>query len=425
LPVQIALHYICSLQIPVEGEQFINMLKSTINGLRAGHWPSLFGAWLHFEVSFVVWLSIGALGVAISADFSLSATQKGFLVAVPLLGGAILRVIVGPMADHWGAKRVGLYLSSLQVLALFLGWRWGMNFCAMLGIGLLLGCAGASFAIALPIASEAYPPTHQGLAMGVAAIGNSGVLIATLFAPRLAQLFGWQNTFGVMIIPVLLTAVIFWLIVKPSAPKKGGFQDSASSIVKNAIRQKFLYWLCFLYSLTFGGFVGLSSFFPIFLHDQYHIDMITAGSMTALCGLAGSLARPIGGHLADRIGGTVLLQMIFPMIGIFGVGLSQLLEPLWAFPMMVVILLLLGFGNGVVFQVVSLRFRSMMGTASGLIGAAGGLGGFLFPACFGFLKDATGTFASGFWVLVLISATAGLSVMVVQRAIRPSVQPVE
>lgn len=401
------------------------MLKNTIQGIRAGHWPSLLGAWLHFEVSFVVWLLIGALGVAISAEFSLSATQKGMLVAVPLLGGAILRVIVGPLADHTGAKKVGLYLCGFEMVALFLGWHWGTSYYSMLGIGLLLGCAGASFAIALPIASEAYPPTHQGLAMGVAAVGNSGVLLATFFAPRLAQSFGWQNTFGIMIIPVLLTAIIFGLIVNPSVPKKDRLQGSVSSFLKYAIRQKFMYWLCFMYSLTFGGFVGLASYFPIFLHDQYHIDIITAGTMTALCGLAGSLARPIGGHLADRLGGTVLLQSIFPMIAVLGIGLSQLLEPLWAFPMMVTTLLLLGFGNGVVFQVASLRFRSMMGTASGLIGAAGGLGGFFFPASFGFLKDTTGTFASGFWVLVLISVIAGLSVMVVQRSLRLSVQSVE
>ena len=261
--------------------------------------------------------------------------------------------------------------------------------------------------------------------MGVAAVGNSGVLLATFFAPRIAQSIGWQNTFGVMIIPILLTAIIFGLIVKPSIPRRDHFKGSFGSFVINAIHQKFMYWLCFLYSLTFGGFVGLASFFPIFLHDQYQIDMITAGTMTALCGLAGSLARPIGGHLADRVGGTVLLRAIFPMIAALGIGLSQLLGPFWAFPMMVTTLLLLGFGNGVVFQVASLRFRSMMGTASGLIGAAGGLGGFFFPACFGLLKDTTGSFSGGFWVLVLISVIAGFSVMVAQRSVGLSVQPVE
>ena len=401
------------------------MLKNIVRGLGAGHWPSLFGAWLHFEVSFVVWMLIGALGVAISQEFSLTATQKGILVAVPLLGGALLRIVVGPLADHSGAKTVGLYLSALQVLALFLGWQWGTSYYSMLGVGLILGCAGASFAIALPIASAAYPSTHQGLAMGVAAVGNSGVLLATFFAPRLAQIMGWQNTFGAMIIPVLITGIIFWIVVQPMKNQNFQIRVSAASFVGQAVRQKFMYWLCFLYSLTFGGFVGLASFFPIFLYDHYQIDMVTAGSLTALCGLAGSLARPVGGQMADRFGGTVLFRGLFPLIAVFGIGLSQLFELLWTFPMMMVTLMLLGFGNGVVFQVASLRFRSMMGTASGLIGAAGGLGGFFFPTCFGLLKDATGTFASGFWVLVFISLLAGLSVIIANRTLRFSVQPVE
>ena len=250
-----------------------NMLKNTLQGIRAGHWPSLLGAWLHFEVSFMVWLLVGALGIAISNEFSLSATQKGMLVAVPLLGGALLRVVVGPLADHIGPKPIGLYLCGLQIVALILGWHWGTSYYSILGIGLLMGCAGASFAIALPIASQAYPPTHQGLAMGVAAVGNSGVLLATFFAPRLAQAFGWQNTFGLMILPVLLTAISFGLLVKPSVPRRDRSQESFCSVVKKAIRQKFMYWLCFLYSVTFGGFVGLSSFFPIFF--QYHVADIS------------------------------------------------------------------------------------------------------------------------------------------------------
>lgn len=397
------------------------MLKNSIQGLRAGHWPSLLGAWLHFEVSFMVWLLVGALGVAIAEEFSLSATQKGFLVAVPLLGGAFFRIVVGPLADRMGPKVVGLYLCAFEFVALLLGWQWGTSYLSMLVIGSILGIAGASFAIALPLASQAYPLSHQGLAMGVAAIGNSGILLATFFAPRFAQAIGWQHTFGLMTVPVLLTAMIFWLIVQ-SSPKVIQHSDkNTSTLLRKALRQKFMYWLCFLYGVTFGGFVGLSSFFPIFFHDQYQIDMVTAGTMTALCALAGSLARPIGGHLADRLGGVVLLQSIFPLIALLGVGLSQLLEPVWLFPMCITTLMLLGFGNGVVFQVVSMRFRPIMGTASGLIGAAGALGGFLLPAWFGFLKDVTGTFASGFWVLVIVATVAGISALVVQRSLGVSV----
>lgn len=391
------------------------------NALKSGHWPSLLGAWLHFEVSFVIWLLIGALGIAIARDFALSATQKGLLVAVPLLGGALLRVVVGPLTDQFGAKRVGLGILWIEAVALALGWLFGQNYAEMIGIGLLLGVAGASFAVALPVASRAYPSQHQGLAMGIAATGNSGVLLATFFAPRLAVHVGWHGVFGLMIAPVLLAAVLFSLFVHETSlhnqPKK-----SLTASFRMVFRERFMQWLCFFYGVTFGGFVGFSSFLPIFFYDQYGLGMVAAGSLTALCGLAGSIARPIGGHWADRIGGINLLQVGFPVIGVLCVLLAWLPPPLWAFPLTVTMLLLLGFGNGVVFQVASLRYQDMMGTASGFIGAAGGLGGFFLPFWFGVLKDLTGTYASGFLVFVVFTAIATGSVLWIQRSLPFSIK---
>lgn len=381
-----------------------------------GHWPSLLGAWLHFEVSFMVWLLIGALGVAIAQEFDLSATQKGFLVGVPLLGGALLRIVVGPFADQFGAKRVGLGILGLEIVALLLGWQFGESYFHMLGVGLLLGFAGASFAIALPIASLAYPPEHQGLAMGVAAIGNSGVLLATFLGPRIANLIGWHGTFGVMIIPVVITAVVFFFVVPNRtglANSQGGQKTSRS--VQSVLQQPFLYWLCFLYGVTFGGFVGFSSFLPMFFHDQYQLDIVMSGTVTALCGLAGSVARPVGGYLADRRGGIRLLLLVFPLATIFSVVLSGLLPLVVSLPLMFLTLLFLGFGNGVVFQVVSLRFQGRMGTASGFIGAAGGIGGFLLPSWFGLLKDFSGTYASGFLVFGVLTGLAAMSVLLMKR----------
>ena len=399
------------------------MIKSGIEALKCGYWPSLVGAWLHFEVSFMIWVLMGALGIAISEEFGFSATQKGFLVATPLLGGSLLRVLIGPMADHHGPKTIGLCILFLELFALALGWLWSTNYLMLLGIGLLFGFAGASFAIALPIASQAYPPAHQGLAMGVAAVGNSGVLLATLVAPRLAESVGWRNTFGLMMIPVLITVVVFYFTVHPRS-QSDVIQKSSSplQLLRSALSEKFMHWLCFLYGVTFGGFVGLSSFLPIFFHDQYQVSMVMAGTMTAFCGLAGSIARPIGGHLADRKGGLLLLQGVFATVGMLCIGLGQLLPSSWAFFLCVSVLLLLGFGNGVVFQVAALRFRKNMGTASGLIGAAGALGGFFLPSWFGILKDLTGSFASGFWVLATIAGLASISVLVIQRSIGFTVQ---
>lgn len=394
-----------------------------LQGLKDGHWPSLLGAWLHFEVSFMVWLLVGALGVAIAQDFDLSATQKGFLVGVPLLGGALLRMVVGPFADQFGAKRVGMALLGLEVVALVLGWLFGQNYFHMLGVGLLLGFAGASFAIALPLASQAYPPERQGLAMGVAAIGNSGVLLATFFGPRIAELIGWHGTFGVMIIPVVITAVLFYFLV----PDRSGHANSqvaprASLSVRSVLQQPMMYWLCFLYAVTFGGFVGFSSFLPIFLHDQYQLDMVSAGTITAMCGLAGSLARPVGGYVADRMGGIGLLLAVFPVTAILSGILCGLFPLVFSLPLIFTTLLFLGFGNGVVFQVVSLRFQGVMGTASGFIGAAGAIGGFLLPSWFGLLKDFTGTYAGGFLIFGLFSGVAAISVLVMQRWLRVSVE---
>ncbi len=400
------------------------MFTTSLQGLRRGHWPSLVGGGLHFTTSCMIWVLIGGLSISISEDFGLTATQKGFLVAVPLLGGAILRLIIGPLVDHYGAKTVGLYVLTLEIVALVCGWLWGSSYFIMLGVGMLLGVAGASFAVAVPIASQAYPPEHQGLAMGVVAMGNSGVLLATLLAPRLSEIVGWQQTFGLMIIPVVLTGIIFYSTVQHQAPLTERTHATSGTLgfLKDILRQKFIYWLCFLYGVTFGGFVGLSSFLPVFFHDQYQIDMITAGTMTALGGLAGSLARPVGGHLADRFGGSSLLLGLFLVIALISLGLGQLYSVVFAFLLTCSMLLLLGFGNGVVFQLVSTRFQHVMGTASGLIGAAGAFGGFLIPTWFGVLKDFTGTFASGFWMLSCAAAIAGFSVVLVQRSIRLSLK---
>ena len=188
------------------------MIQEGWFALRSGHWPSLLGAWLHFEVSFVVWLLVGALSIPISEEFGLSAFQKGLLVGIPLLGGSILRVVVGPLSDWVGAKTVGLAILVLEAIALLLGWHWGTSFGEILVVGLLLGIAGASFAVALPVASQAYPAAHQGLAMGVAAVGNSGVLLASLFAPRLAALYGWHQVFALMLMPVLGNGLCFFLV---------------------------------------------------------------------------------------------------------------------------------------------------------------------------------------------------------------------
>jgi len=379
----------------------------------------LAGAWLHFEVSFMAWLLIGALSLSIMTEFGLTATQKGLLVAVPLLGGALLRVLVGASSDRFGPRAIGLALLGCEGLALLWGWLDASSYLQVLGVGLLLGAAGASFAVALPLASRAYPPAHQGLAMGIAASGNSGSVLAMFFAPRLEQLVGWHAVFGLMILPVALTTLLFTLLVRDDMDLSRHERSSAWwAMTAEALRQPSMYWLCFVYAVTFGGFVGLSSFLPIFFHDQYGVGIVAAGSLTAACGLAGSLIRPFGGYVADHLGGLRVLRAVFLGMAVVTMVIGQLPVLPWAATLMILAMAVMGFGNGVVFQVVSDRFPKQIGMASGLIGAAGGFGGFLLPSWLGLLKDVTGTYQSGFLLFAMLALGAWLSVVLTIRRSR-------
>ena len=365
-----------------------------LNALRSGHWPSLLAAWLHFEVSFMTWMLVGALGVFIAEDFGLTATQKGFMVAVPLLGGSLFRVATGILSDRVGPRLTGVV--SMLAVSVPLAWAWlaADGFSQMVGVGLLLGIAGASFAVSLPLASRAYPMAHQGLAMGVAGSGNSGAIISIALAPLLAVKLGWHAVFGVMIPLVLVTAAAYWRLARDHEPRDGAADHRMD--FSRLLREPDTYWFCALYAVTFGGFVGLSSYLSIFFFDQYGLSRIEAGMTAAACALAGSFSRPVGGFIADRLGGLRVLSWLYPLIALL-VGVTALLLPFSiALASIFLAMACLGMGNGVIFQVVPQRFRREIGAVSGLIGAAGGLGGFLLPSALGLFRDLTGTYATGF-----------------------------
>src|SRR3954452_16677706 len=359
---------------------------------RAGHTPSLVAALLHFDISFAIWVILGALGAYIAEDLGLNAAQKGVLVAIPLLSAAVCRVTFGILADRFGPRRVGTVSMTIALLPLLWGWLGATTMNQMLGVGVLLGVAGASFAISLPLASRWYPPQHQGLAMGIAGAGNSGTVACALIAPRLAEHVGWHTVMGLAIIPALLVLVAFRLLAKePPAPVArltvGAFLEM--------LGESDTWKLCGLYAVTFGGFVGLSSFLPIFFHDQYGLSKVDAASLAALGGACGSFVRPFGGHLADRIGGTRVLMGVYAVAApllLFLAGMPSIALAAVGFPL---VMGALGLGNGPVFQLVGLRFRARIGVVTGLVGAAGGLGGFLLPVAFGSLHDRFESFVGG------------------------------
>ena len=375
----------------------------------AGHPPSLAAALLHFDVSFMVWVLLGALGAYVAADLHLSSAQKGLMVAVPPLGGAAFRLIIGALADRVGIKRTGLATLALTLVPLAWGAFAGGSYAQVLGIGVLLGVAGASFAVALPLAGYWYPPEYRGLALGIAGAGNSGTLIAALAAPRLAEHVGWHATFGLAAIPVVLAWVGFAVLAK-EPPRPAGTGDAVRSASLRLRREPDARWLSAFYLVTFGGFVGLTSYLPIFFVDRFGLPKVTAAGYAALCAAAGSFVRPAGGALADRLGGTRVLAGVLGVVGALVAGLA-LLPALGATVLLLFLVLgALGAGNGAVFQLVPERFPSRIGAVTGLVGAAGGVGGFLLPFALGSLEGTTGSFAAGFMVLAAVATGAALSV---------------
>ncbi|MBV9180136.1 MAG: NarK/NasA family nitrate transporter [Acidobacteria bacterium] len=381
--------------------------------LKAGHTPTLLAAFLYFDVSFMAWVLLGPLGPFIAESYKLSATQKGFLVALPLLAGSFFRPLLGILGDVIGPRRAGLCGLILTLIPLFVGWRFISDLHSFYLVGFLLGIAGASFAVALPLAGTWYPAEYQGLAMGIAGAGNSGTLLATLFAPRLAQAMGWANAFALAMIPVLVVLVVYALLARdsPKRPPRPAWQDYVS-----VFRQADTAWFCFFYCFTFGAFVGLASFLTLFFHDQYHLPRVRAGDFTTLIVIAGSFLRPVGGWLADRIGGYRLLLALLAGVGCLLFAISSL--P--ALPVVVTLFFLsmgmLGMGNGAVFQLVPQRFSKHVGVVTGLVGAAGGLGGFLLPSLLGTLKDKVGTYGAGFLLFAIAFLIAAAVLFELGRA---------
>jgi NNP family nitrate/nitrite transporter-like MFS transporter len=374
---------------------------------KAGHWPTLLASFLYFDISFLVWVILGPLGPFLGESLSLTATQKGFLVAAPLLTGSLFRPLMGMLADRIGGRRAALFGMLVTAIPLLLGWRFALRLDHFLLIGVLLGVAGASFAVALPLASRWYPPQYQGLAMGIAGAGNSGTVLATLFLPRLASYYGWQNAFALALLPLGAVLIAFLLLAKE--PPASGAKLSLAAY-RSLLQQTDTSWFCFYYGITFGGFVGLASLLTVFLVDQYNLPKVKAGDLVTLAVLAGSALRPAGGWIADRFGGYRVLLGVYASVAMLVTAMSAL-PPVWqAIALLVATLGVFGLGNGAVFQLVPQRFANTIGAITGLVGAAGGIGGFLLPSAFGVIKDWTGSYAGGFLLVGLLS-TAGFTTL--------------
>lgn len=363
---------------------------------KSGHAPSLLSAFLYFDISFMIWVLLGALGVYITADFGLTPGQVGFIVAIPILAGSVFRVIMGILTDRFGPKKTSIGGMLVTMIPLVWGWLFGFSVTELYFIGILLGVAGASFSAALPMASRWYPPHLQGVAMGIAGAGNSGTLLATLFGPTLAEIVGWNGVLGLALIPLTLVLFTYIFLAKepPNQPKPKPIKDYFL-----VLKEKDAWYFCALYSVTFGGFVGLASFLSYFFASQYSVSGVMAGYFVTIVIASGSFLRPVGGLIADKIGGVKLLQFLFIGVAVCFLGVSFMPPLALVIAMLFIGMGFLGMGNGAVFQLVPQRFQKEIGMVTGIVGAAGGIGGFFLPNVLGTLRTLTGTYSSGFLVL--------------------------
>ena len=381
---------------------------------KSGHRPTLIAAFLYFDLAFMVWVLLGPLAPDIAKDLGLSPAQKGLMVAVPTLAGALLRLVNGLLVDRIGPKRTGAIGQIIVISGLLTAWGLGVHsFGATLALGVVLGFAGASFAVALPLASRWYPPEHQGKALGIAGMGNSGTVLAALFAPTLAKLFGWNAVLGLVTIPLAIVFVAYMMMAKdaPDAPPAKPFVAYLEPL-----KTADAWWFMLFYGVTFGGFVGLAASLSIYFTDQFALSTVVAGYCTAACVFAGSLVRPLGGALADRIGGIKTLSVVYIVAAVALAAVSSGPGSVAAALILFVIAMLaLGTGNGAVFQLVPQRFRNEIGVMTGLIGMAGGIGGFYLASSLGFSKQATGTYQSGFLIFAALAVVALVGLTSVKR----------
>jgi len=381
---------------------------------QSGHRPTLLAAFLYFDIAFMVWVMLGPLAPIISKELGLDPAQKGFMVAVPTLAGAVLRLVNGLLVDRIGPKLTGAISQVVVIAGLAAAWWLGVSsYEGTLAVGVVLGFAGASFAVSLPLASRWYPPEHQGKAMGIAGMGNSGTVFASLFAALLAKAYGWTNVFGLALIPLVAVFAFYLVAAKDSPDQPAPKPLSAYAAV---LKDQDAWWFMLFYFVTFGGFVGLSSSLPTWYADTFGVTPVVAGYCTAAAVFMGSLVRPLGGAMADRFGGIRTLSVVYVIAALLLAAISTGPATLSAAVVLFVATLgTLGVGNGAVFQLVPQRFRKEIGVMTGLVGFGGGLGGFYLASSLGAIKKATGSASLGFLIFAGLAVVALIGLTAVKR----------
>lgn len=380
---------------------------------KAGHVGTLLTALLYFDFCFAVWVLNGAMAPFITEQFRLSPTEAGFMMSVPVLAGALLRLPLGILAQYIGRKNAAQLNMAVVIIGLLLSYVLVNSLTGVLIMGLFLGMGGASFGIALSLGSGWYPSKYKGLAMGIAGAGNSGAVLAVLLAPPLAKAIGWQSVYGFAVVPLLVVMALMQIFAKepPDREEKHSLGEYLKVLVN---RDAWVFNL--MYMVTFGGYIGLTSFIPTLFHDQYGIAKESVGQYSAVIIVMASVLRILGGGFADRIGGIrMLLVLSVVIIAITIVAATMPASPLAMVAILIVCFSAMGAGNGAVFQLVPLRFRTTTAVASSLVGEVGALAGGFLPVAMGIGKEVTGSFAPGFLSGSALSVLVLLALLVVMR----------
>lgn len=365
---------------------------------RPGAIRALFLSTTAFAVSFALWGLIAALAPTFKQTYELSAKTTSLLIAIPVLLGSLGRLPAGMLTDRFGGRRVFtalLLLSAIPAAAI----GFSTSFTQLLFLGLFLGLAGTTFSVGIGFTSKWFTKDQQGTALGIYGMGNIGHSVAVFGAPVLSLWLGtWRPVFYIFGAIAVAWGIVFYLFARDATSV-----SKPKTLAENlaVLQSSPLAWvLSLFYFLTFGGFVAFAIYLPTLLRELFQLTPADAGFRTAGFVVLATLMRPLGGMLADRVGGARVLMGVFAAVAVFGSLMGCPFMPTFTVGALGAAAAL-GLGNGAVFKLVPEHFPKETGTVTGLVGAFGGLGGFFPPLVLGVINDATGGYAIGFILLAL------------------------
>ncbi len=387
-----------------------------------GNGRELVLATLAFTICFYAWSLLGPLGPDLQDQLGLSDGQLALTISIPVILGSLMRIPLGVLTDRFGGRIVFTALMAYTPLPLIGLALFNDSWAVVLACAFMLGFAGASFAVGIPFVNRWYPPHRKGFALGVYGVGMGGTVVAALTAPGIVDATSLDTPFWLAAAMLAAMAVAFWLTASDapgSVQGKTGSMLSALSAFRG--RGSGRAWaLTLFYFMAFGGFVAMFLYLPKLLVDVHDLSKPDAGARAAGFALLAVLARPIGGSLADRFGARTVLTGSFVGTATLALALAGLYESM--VPLTIACLgmgIFLGLGTGAVFRLVPEWFPDHVGAVTGVVGAAGGLGGFFPPLVMALVKAQTGSYALGF---VLMAVVALLALLVLWTEGRRSAQ---